>query len=214
MAARNINQIHNFISFIIRKERGAFITPAEIDNALEAGQLEVIEDYFKLYGMTQQIHDALNPVKVFASITTDASGEVNFGTNHLHLLPLTYTVDGSTISRIRILQDNEWVDALTSQLRPATRETPIARTLSTKMQIYPAGVYTVFISYIKRPEKPTFGYTQSGRTITYDPTSSTQIELGDAYVDKIIAKALAYLGINMNENDIIQFSNMQDAKTS
>lgn len=214
MAARNINQIHNFISFIIRKERGAFITPAEIDNALEAGQLEVIEDYFQLYGINQKVHDALNPVKVTTSYTTTSNGSLIYASNHLHLLPDIYSIIGSSINRVRVLQDNEWVDALSSQLRPVTESTPISKETAGKLQIYPTGIYILYYSYIRRPEKPTFGYTQTGRTITYDPLSSVQIELGDAYVDKIIAKALAYLGINMNENDLIQFSNMQDAKTS
>ena len=52
-----------------------------------------------------------------------------------------------------------------------------------------------------------------GRTITYDPANSIQIEFYDIYVNDIIARALKYLGINIDEQGIEQFAVMQQQET-
>ena len=53
------------------------------------------------------------------------------------------------------------------------------------------------------------GYTQTGRTITYDPNTSTQLEFTDVYINNIIARTLKFWGINMAEQDIQQFAQLQ-----
>lgn len=211
----NINDIHNIIEFIVRKERGIFLTIDEIDLMLDKAQLECINFWFEEYGKTQVIHDALQQIKVTNyQFTSNGGGQVNFQSNYLHLLAGVYTVTGSTVNKVRFVQTDELPDALTAQLRKVSTSNPIAIDTASGFQLYPQSVQIGFYSYIRRPNKPVFGYTQVGRVITYDPNTSTQLEWSDIYVNKIIAKSLAYYGINMDEDKLVQFSMMEDKKNS
>lgn len=208
--ARSIADIHTLIQFIERKERGVFTNPAQMDMLLNTGQLEVYEDYFKLYGVDQIIHDSINPFKVNYQFTSASDGTVTLPSDYLHLLPNVFTVTGSTINEVRFVNEDEWVFAIKSQLRPATLATPIAKDYGNGFNLFPQSLQIGFLTYMRLPAVPFYSYTQVGRVITYDPITSVQIEFSDVYVNKIIAKALGYLGINMSEQEITQFGMMKD----
>lgn len=212
--ARNIQEINDLLRFIIRKQRNVFITISEGDNALDAGQLDTVTQYFKLYGINQQIHDALKPFKIYKPFTSDAGGAVSFESDYLHLLAGVFTVTGSTVNRVRFVETDEFPDAITGQLRPVALSSPIAIDTSNGFQLYPQSQQTGAYNYIRRPATPLYSYTQVGRTITYDSATSVQLEWSDVYIDGIIAKALKYYGINMAENEIIQFAEILDKETS
>lgn len=212
--ARSISDIHTLVQFIERKERGTFTTPSQIDMLLDTGQLEVYEDYFKLYGINQVVHDAINPFKVNYQFTSAADGTVTLPSNYIHLLPNVFTVTGSTVNKVRLVNEDEYVDAITSQLRPVTLTKPIAKDYGNGFNLYPQSLQVGFLTYLRRPATPVYAYTQVGRVITYNAAGSTQIEFEDVYINKIIAKALGYLGINLAEQDITEFSLLKDKETT
>jgi len=69
------------------------------------------------------------------------------------------------------------------------------------------------LSRLRRPAKPVYGYTTSGRTIIYNPATSTQLEFTDVYINNIISIALKFWGINMAEQDIQVFAQNQTQET-
>lgn len=211
--ARNIQNINDLLRFIIRKERGVFITYAEADTALDAAQLDAFNEYFKAYAVNQVIHDALMPFKVYKSFTSDSVGVVAYEAGYLHLLAGVFTLTGSSICPVRFVQTDEWPDAITSQLRPVSITAPIATDTSTGFQLYPKVEHTGAYNYLRRPATPIYAYTQVGRVITYNAGGSTQLEWGDLYLDNIVAKALKYFGINMGEDGISQFAQILDKET-
>lgn len=200
--------------FVIRKERGSFISADEAMTALDTAQMEKFEDDFKAYGATQELRDSLHPFKVIKRFTSASDGSVAFEDNYLHFLDGLYTVTGSTVNRVVFVSEDEKAFALTSQLRPVTTSNPIAEGTSTGFQLYPQSTQTGFYSYLKRPTTPVLTFTQSGRTLTYDSAASTQLEWGDGYVNNIIARALAYFGVYMDEGKIIEFSQLKQAQTN
>lgn len=215
MAARNINDIYNLMVYIVRKERGNFPTVAEAMAALHAGQLSVYEKYFASYGATQIIHDAITLFKTTYGFTADTTGKATYPSDYLHTL-ITYTTSGSTIYKIKMVQEDELADAINSALRPISLTKPIGRQISivtslspyiiaTGLQIYPQQTQSGVLIYMRQPAYPVLAYTQTGRTITYNSSGSTQLEFTDIYIDEIIGAALGYLGINMDESAIAQF---------
>lgn len=211
--AYNINDIYNIMVFIVRKERGVFITIPEFQNTLDNAQLEAVEDWFSSYGETQIIHDAIRKLRTQTQFTSNSGGEVTFPSDYLHMIGSPYTVTGSSVNAIRFVNEDELPYALTSQLRAVSTAKPIAKDISTGFQIFPQSVQIGFYNYLKRPASPVFGYTQSGRTITYNPNTSTQLEFTDVYINNIISRALKFWGINMAEGDIQQFAQMQTIET-
>ena len=213
--AYNLNDIYNFMVFIVRKERGVFITIPEFESTLDNAQIEAVADWFELYGTTQKIHDAIRKLRVQVQFTSTSDGQVSFASDYLHMIGGAYTVTGSTINSIRFVNEDEVALALRSQLRPVSTSAPIARDSSTGFQIYPQSTQTGFYNYLKRPVKPVYGYTQApgSRTLTYDNATSTQLEFTDVYINNIISIALKFWGINMAEQDIQVFAQNQTQET-
>ena len=211
--AYNINDIYNQMIFIVRKERGVFVTVDEAMQTLDNAQLEAVEEWFSTYGTTQIIHDAIRKLRVQKSFTSDSTGLVTFDADYLHLIGGAYTVSGSTINNVRFLNEDELALALKSQLRAVSTSNPIAIDASVGFRLYPAATQAGFYNYLRRPAAPVLGYTQSGRNITYDPNTSTQLEFTDVYINNIISRALKFWGINMAEQDIQQFAQIQTQET-
>jgi hypothetical protein len=211
--ARNINDIYNLAVYITRKERGAFISPDEMCQCLDFGQMELFEEYFQIYGINQTVHDAIDIFKVRKQFTSASDGSVSFPSNYLHLLAGAFTIYGSTVSPIRFLSDDELPDALTAQLRAVSLNTPIAVDSSNGFYLYPQSTQTGFYTYLKRPATPVLGYVQVGRTLTYDPNTSVQLEFTDSYINTILSKALKLVGINMDENGIEAFAQLQSKES-
>lgn len=211
--AYNLNEIYNFMVFIVRKERGVFVTISEFESTLDNAQIEATSGWFELYGITQKIHDAIRKLRSQVQFTSASDGQVNFASDYLHMIGGAYTVTGSTINTIRFVNENEVSLSLKSQLRPVSTSSPIAKDTATGFQIYPQVAQTGFYNYLRRPVKPVFGYTTSGRTITYDSATSTQLEFTDVYINNIISIALKFWGINMAEQDIQAFAQNQTQET-
>jgi hypothetical protein len=210
-----IDVVHNIITFILRKQKGVYISPQEIDLILNKAQLEVLEYYFKSYGETQIIHDALTNFKVLNyQFTSDGGGNVQYNSNYIHLLAGVFTVTGSTVNKVRFVETDELPDALTAQIRKVSLSSPIATESSNGFRLYPQSIQTGFYSYLKVPPVPVYGYTQIGRVVVFDPTTSTNLDWIDVYQNKIIAKALAYYGINMDEDKVVNFSMVEDKENS
>lgn len=211
--ARTINDIFNFTLYIVRKERGVFLSPAQFNANINAGQLDAVQEWFAPYGETQDLHDALRPIRVYYKFTSDSSGFVTFPTDYIHLLGQPFTVTGSTVNRVEFLNEDELPFRLTSQLRPVNNSYPVAVDTNVGFSIYPQSLQVGFFNYLRLPNTPIFAYTQVGRTITYDPANSVQIDFTDVYVNNIIAKSLRYAGINMNEKEVSQFAEIYNADT-
>lgn len=211
--AYNINDVYNLMDFITNKERGVFVSIPEAMQTLDAAQLEAVEDWFKLYGIDQTIHDAIRKLRVQIQFTSDSGGNVTFADDYLHILGGAYTVTGSSVNTVRFLNEDEVPFALTSQLRPVTSTKPIAKDTSTGFQLFPQSAQTGFYNYIRRPKTPILATTGSGRVKTYDSANSQQLEFTDQYINNIIARALKFWGIFMSDKDVSQFAQLQMEET-
>jgi hypothetical protein len=205
MASRTIIDVYEFMRYIVRKERGAFLTITEAMDALDVAQLDVFNDYHRAYGVNQDVQDALAPFKETGWFSSSSTGSVALPSDYLHLLTI-YTVAGSTINKVRFVNEDELTNALDSQLRPVSTAKPIARMEGNSVQLYPQSTQLGTFIYFRRPVKPVLAVTESGRTITYNAASSTQLEWGDEDINGIIAKALVYIGVNMDDQALTQFA--------
>jgi len=211
--ARTINDLYNFYQYIVRKERGVFVSISQFTSNMDAGQMDAFLEYFKGYGVNQEIHDALRVFKVYQSFTSDGSGYVTYPSNYFHLLGNPFTLAGSTVNTLKFVNEDELSFALTSQQRAVTNTYPIAVDTSTGFSIYPQATQIGAYFYLRRPAAPVLAYTQSGRTITYNSAGSTQLEWEEIYWNNILAKALRYAGVNMNEQGISEFAQQYNSET-
>ena len=212
----NISEIHDFIDLITGKERGGFNTPAEKDQALDRASLTLFRFYRKKYATEIEAKEALSPFRRKYDYTTNGTGEISISTgfDFAHLLAMDVMVnDPNTLSGfdanrrydVTFPNEDELARRRNSQTDPPTRTAPIADIVNIAWyNLYPQVVHAGTIYYLKRPAKPIYGYTQSGRTITYNPNTSTQLEWTEPYQNDVIFLALRFLGINLDNEKLNQ----------
>lgn len=213
MATRTLENLYDFYRYIVRKERGVFVTTQQFTANLDTGQMDAVAEWFAPYGSTQVLHDALRKIKTYTPIFSDIFGYVTLPTNYIHLLGTPFIVNGSTVVELNFVNESEFVFALNSQQRPVSTAAPIAFDTLNGFKMFPEATYQMWLNYLKRPNTPVYGYTQVGRTITYNPLTSTELEFSDIYFNHIIAKALKYAGINMNEEGVYKFADQYEKET-
>lgn len=225
----NINDIHNTILFILDKEQDGFVTHGEIDDMLDRAQLVLFNQYFnnpkipasaqpQSYTQNQRVHDSLSAFKQRATFVNGdtPSGVLTLPVDFMNLLSLYTTVYNNTLARnvysaVQILAEDELIMRLESQVIPVTADDPIGiMNKENKIQLFPEIAQSGGIYYLRRPVKPVFGYTQSGRTITYNSGTSTQLEWKQNDIMNIIVIALQFLGFNLSANDVVQFADAKD----
>jgi len=208
----DLNDQINFLNFWIAKERGQFYTIPELENLLDYGQMSVFDDLHQKYATSQRIKDALIPFKEIYNFTTLTSGYVIVpDSRYLKFLDLQiyYNIsDRRVYYPVKLINEDERADRLNSQIDPVTSTSPIGEQTAVKtFRLYPAHAYNGNVTYLRRPVKPVFGYNViSGRVIVYNPTTSTQLEWGQDWINTILIKALKSIGINIKEADVSGFA--------
>lgn len=225
----NINDVHNTILFILDKEQDGFVTHGEIDDMLDRAQLVLFNQYFnnpkvpasaqpQSYTQNQRVHDSLSAFKQRATFTTvdTPSGVYTLPNDFMNLLSLYTTVYSNALARnvytaVQILPEDELIMRLESQVIPVTTDDPIGiMNKENKIQLFPETAQSGGVYYLRRPVKPVFGYTQSGRTITYNSGTSTQLEWKTNDIMNIIVIALQYIGINLDADGVLQYADAKD----
>lgn len=211
------------MDFIIDKQQQAWYSPPEKDDMLDRAQMSYFMELYGnprqyqpsryvpsiSYGVSQKINDSLSPFKVIAAFTADATGIITLPSNYVHLLALNTSevlAGGTVVLRpVQPLNEDELIERLESQLCPVSVSDPVCILNSEKkIQLFPEVAQVGKLYYLRKPAAPVFGYTQSGRVITYDPLTSTQLEWDDPSVNTIMLKALSFIGINLQANDLVQ----------
>lgn len=233
-----IDKVHDRIDFLIKKNKWGYISPQQKDLAIDLAQMELFNEYYGdpnkyqygrpippvAYGQTQKLLDSLTPfLKTLGLDNPD--GFTPFPDDYVHL-DSAFLKDGRTTPTVYtplILKTNDKVAfKRNSQLRPLTdlknafiAIIPDPSNNSIGIQIYPSeslpsGIEAIAY-YLSRPVPPVYAYTQSKRIITYNEAASTQLKWrDDDIINKIIPKAVEYIGINLGDNLLFQEGQIKD----
>lgn len=81
-----------------------------------------------------------------------------------------------------------------------------------KIQLFPEQGHYGRLVYLRRPASPVFAYTQSGRTITYNSGSSTQLEWDDTAIEKLIQRTVTSLALNIQDSTAYQHGELRKSQ--
>ena len=214
----DLQDIHNRLLFLANKETN-YWTSGEMDNTLHIAQMWKFIKSRDVYAKDQQAQENLAPFKVPYTFTPNNTpgGMITFdATNYLYFLGL-YTqyfnnqTQRTDYNSVRIIGEDELAYRLKSQLTPVTVENPVATVTGLGIyQLYPQVPNTGKAFYLKNPAPPKLVFTMQGRTKTYNKNNSTQLEWSDTCINEIIIKALQLLGININDAQLLQFTEVKD----
>lgn len=218
----NLQDQCNFLNFWINKSTGAYYTISELMLIIDRAQMSVYEDLQPKYATSQRIKDALAPFKAKYNFTptNTISGTivVPSNSNFMNLIDvqIQYQISNTTVYyQPTVINEDERALRLNSQIEPVTITNPVAEVIAPRyITLYPTPAalngYTGTVTYFRRPIAPVFGYTiVSQRVIVYDSNTSTQLEWSEPWINVILVKALSSIGINISENDILQFAEVK-----
>jgi hypothetical protein len=208
----DLKDVHDWLDFVTSKEKTGYFSYQEKDRALDRAQMFYFDLFRSRYALNQQDQDSLSPFKITYQLTyaKTPGGLITFPQNYQSLLGMyaQNMIDNKIkVSPIEIINDDELADRLNNQLRPVTITDPIGQWYGRgQIQLWPQVPNSGVAYYLRRPEAPNFVYTLNGRTVIYDDINSTQLEWDEPCTNKIMMKALEYLGINLDNEKMIAYA--------
>jgi hypothetical protein len=237
--AINVDTVYKTVLLILNKEQRGYVTPEEFNKISTQVQLEIFESYFEdlnqqlrvapnesEYADRQKsIDDKLAIFKTTGNCTY-SSGKFVLPANLYRLGTVIYNDD----TELQRVQKNDLLYINKSALTKPTTTYPIYTYerdggISTtagvpNIYVYPTNVSTtsISVSYIRKPADTKWGYTVGsfGEYIYNNnqyspgvPSGSTDFELDNTEQTMVISKVLLYMGIVIQNPEIVQVAAQQ-----
>ncbi len=232
----DIGYVHDLMLQILAAEKNGEATHEEIDRFLNRASYANFNDLYNnpkrwrvdknigqiYYGASQRIDDAMSPFKRLTSFTTGDTpgGVLTLNADYLHLVGLAATLFNNDLSRnvyhpIEVLNEEELLDRLESQVSPVSGSNPIAIMVNpvdgqSRIQMFPETTHSGRLYYFAKPALCVFAYDQVGRVVTQDTEASVNLEWNDIETYNIISLALSYFGLSLSSAEITQFAELKN----
>lgn len=195
-----IKDIHDLIDFVIDKSNNKPQRRADVDLAVYEASLSLFREELEKYEANANNAELMADfikVEPFSAYTT-------FGT---FTKPTDYEryqrIETKTGVGVSIIKSHAWNSAANHPVKPPSADYPIA-TISEKILVRPTTI-NITLYYFKTPQKPS--YVESNGV--YSPTLSINLEWKPSMFYVIVNRALSKLGINLKDDQLIQYSEMK-----
>ena len=196
--AISISLLHNDIRSQIKKHNSAFVSPSDIDFAINKSQYDVLDLIIAEYeagGKRSSADQDLLKLHLFSGTAEERSLP-----SDVYKLSTVFLSD----SEGDILDDKRFNDRLNSIIIPPSASRPIATVYNdgaSKIRIVPSAS-THRIKYWVVPVVAKYNFTQTDGVITYNPTGSVDVAFPMSEYTKILNRTLFYLGIPSVNADV------------
>ena len=231
-------QIYDFMKFIGNKDfNGNFFPPAHYVSAIIAANIDL---YKKKAGLPEEHQPgrplardgfeiekkSLDNVSHFKGHVTDqavGSGYFAIPAAYIYWDSMSYnytpTIDGTPTvmpKPVEILTEGQLADRRGNYTKRPTIKAPVVvqrRDASwDRFYIYPDTINAVDFHYYRLPTEPVFAYTVADDVLSYDSENSTEFEWPVNLHMDLVRIMLSFLGINLGDDKLIQYAEMQKAK--
>jgi len=187
------------------------------------------------YQQTQKISDDLRMFIKRVTLTINSNGMMNYPDDYIHFSKATYRyfseidIDDSsanagcvdcsspvsgqssttTIEKtvgIKPVDDSELNKLLSSSIVAPTLEFPILAFFEDGIQYYPKTLSSAELTYLHRPTVPFWDSTLVDDRPVYSPGGSTDLEWSEQVFNEIAVRILAFVGVNLREAELTQYS--------
>lgn len=216
----SISDAHDFIRSIIKKNKGGFVSPKDIDRAINRGIADWMSAVITKYHRTGKFeYDHLLVKRSTLSATAVNSGVLDVPADYVEGLTIYHTNADSVLIEGTLYSWDEFLEIKNSSILAPDRAYPAATIYldssgTAKIEVAPvpiSGTYTFTFVYMRKPATALYNYTTSNGNITFNPTGSVDIDVADRYYSDIITRALMYLGVTISDGSIAGIEGMMDA---
>jgi len=236
----NIDKFKTFFFNVANKNGRGTITPSQFNSFVEQGLMAWYNQRLgardssglpmSLMGINQQNVEDLSDIKeerrllshlgtvlIPDGTTYDLNGDLapkywTFGSLSFDYHQNKGGVKTLTERPIEVVKENDWYSRMSSSIVAPSMKRPIAKFLSGKISVRPKSLTSVTLTYLRYPNTPKWGYTIVNNRPVYDSASSTDIEAPEEAFNNIAMICLGFLGINLREQDLVQYGNLNENK--
>ena len=210
----NIDTVYQKVLALANKEQRGYITPQEFNLFANQAQKEIIDQYFydinqfgRLHGNDTEYSDMLELLDEKLSVLKSSRTEaVTQGV--IRVTPDVYRIGSIIDGNIEVepINYNEHKLRNLSPLTQPTLKRPVYVKTGGTINIYPDTITSVFLSYIKTPANPSWGYIIANEKPLYnsDPNVSQDFELHPSEESELVYRILALAGIAIEKPQLTQ----------
>lgn len=220
MATILMKDAHDFIRMQIKKNKMGFVSPDDIDRAINRGVsdwMSAIVFKYKKTGKYEYDHLLVKRASLSASVAN--GGTLDLPADYTEALTI-YVDNGGVQTEGTIYSWDEFLEFQNSKILTPSLSFPIATVYmdsagAAKIQFSPvptSGTHAYTLVYMRKPAKGVFGYSVDGSTgtIVYNSGTTTNLDLDDRYFSDILTRALMYLGISLGDANTASTEQMKD----
>ena len=205
--AKAIFNIHSRIQLALKKGIGSYYAPEKIDAEIQSESLNLWNKYVAMYEKDADITAVMDTFRRTESVVL--TGGV--GTMTAAYQRPVAVADSSGV-KIDIVDIAMWYDRISHPLKTPSTTYPVCTFENKTITVRPTSLASCVVKYLKYPTPPVYAYSVSGTRYIYDDAASTEIEWPIIVHDYIVNRVLASLGLNIRENAVIQYSNIEQQK--
>ncbi len=226
-----IDQFHTLFRQLYNKPLGGYLSPEEIDNYLEMGTWEFMNDRIgnpeqyvpgraitnKGYSISQKVRDELSTLETPGSISF-TSGTGLLPANYFYLIelhlpqPRSFDPYAGASTNVDIIDRAAFSFRLQDQLLLVSEDYPIACQFGDNVSIAPDTITTADISYLRLPNKAKWNYTVVGGRPVYDPTGSVEIDLKESTHNNLLMRTLILAGMQLKDSEMFTLASQEEGR--
>ena len=220
----SIDTVYQRVLAILNKEQRGYLTPQEFNLFANQAQLEIFEQYFfdlnqymrlkdnnteyaQLYNL---VDEKISKFKTYGNLTY-SSGAFTFPAD-LHKIG-TVIYNSNEVEKVDIKQ---LLDYQTSKLtQPSTASPVYIQDVngSWGVTLYPSTITSgVTCTYVKKPIKVEWAYTNVNNNALYNANNSQDFELHESEEATLVIKILMYAGLTIKDPSVAQVADNKETK--
>ena len=215
--AVSIDKVYQKVLALANKEQRGYITPQEFNLFADQAQMEIFEQYF--YDLNQQRRLVGNNTK-YADVNDILEEKISTFkvTDTIIGLVDGYNIDQENIYRLINLKHgpSTIVEEVRREDWEIIQASPLTRSTSDKPLWYRADgkifinsekwvpSLEVSLQYIKKPQKPSWGYVVVNDKPLYSSNASIDFELHPSEESELVYRILAFAGIAIEKPQLTQ----------
>lgn len=163
--------------------------------------------------ITANNQDDIKPFKVYLPNRTVTAGIMSYPTNYAHVQTVVYNYS-KTINnvatilprQVELLREAEFASRNGNYTKRPTTMNPVGIIRNDGIHIKPATIASCDLHYLRWPVDPVFNYTIGDGFITYDASSSVEVEWPVSEHLTLVKMILSLVGINLREAELVQYA--------
>ena len=213
----DIDTVYQRVLVLANKEQRGYITPQEFNLYANQVQMEILNQYFydinqwgRQHGNNHETSDMLDIIYEKLACLTVRQLNLPVSTGITTIPSGVYKLGSVFVSESQVeveeVNYNEYQYMQSAPLTKPTMGRPVYVNRIDGLNIYPQGIDTVDIQYIKTLEKAEWGYFVINNKALYDTSllKTTHFELHASEETELVYKILKLAGVSMKRDDIMR----------